>query len=37
VLKKLDVLAPDTLHAWYNLNKTHKSEYYFQLMNSINS
>ncbi|MCC3649054.1 MULTISPECIES: type 1 glutamine amidotransferase family protein [Cytobacillus] len=37
VLKKLDVLAPDTLHAWYNLNKTHKSEYYFQLMNSIHS
>lgn len=37
VLKKLDVFAPDTLHAWYNLNKTHKPEYYFQLMNSINS
>ena len=37
VLKKLDVFAPDTLHSWYNLNKTHKSEYYFQLMNSINS
>jgi putative intracellular protease/amidase len=37
VLKKLDVFAPDTLHSWYNLNKTHKPEYYFQLMNSINS
>jgi putative intracellular protease/amidase len=37
VLKKLDVFAPDTLHSWYNLNKTHKSEYFFQLMNSINS
>lgn len=36
VLKKLDVFAPDTLHSWYNLNKTHKPEYYFQLMNSIN-
>ncbi|MED3963392.1 type 1 glutamine amidotransferase family protein [Niallia taxi] len=37
VLKKLDVFAPDTLDSWYNLNKTHKSEYYFRLMNSINS
>ncbi|ATP40785.1 glutamine amidotransferase [Solibacillus sp. R5-41] len=36
VLKKLDVLAPDTLHSWYSLNKTHKLEYFFQLMNSIN-
>ncbi|MCM3602793.1 glutamine amidotransferase [Robertmurraya korlensis] len=37
VLKKLDVFAPDTLHSWYNLNKTQKPEYYFRLMNSINS
>ncbi|PAD29552.1 type 1 glutamine amidotransferase family protein [Paenibacillus sp. 7523-1] len=37
VLKKLDVFAPDTLHSWYNLNKTHKPEYFFQLMSSINS
>ncbi|WP_339258298.1 type 1 glutamine amidotransferase family protein [Lysinibacillus sp. FSL K6-3209] len=37
VLKKLDVFAPDTLHSWYNLNKTHQPEYFFQLMNSINS
>ncbi|WP_416723574.1 type 1 glutamine amidotransferase family protein [Bacillus stercoris] len=37
VLKKLDVFAPDTLHSWYNLNKTRKPEYFFQLMNSINS
>ncbi|MFJ5791188.1 type 1 glutamine amidotransferase family protein [Lysinibacillus sp. NPDC093197] len=37
VLKKLDVFTPDTLHSWYNLNKTHKREYFFQLMNSINS
>ena len=36
VLKKLDVFAPDTLHSWFNLNKTHKPEYFFQLMNSIN-
>ncbi|MFP3720890.1 type 1 glutamine amidotransferase family protein [Niallia circulans] len=36
VLKKLDVFAPDTLRSWYNLNKTHKPEYFFQLMNSIN-
>jgi len=37
VLKILDVFTPDTLHSWYNLNKTHKTEYFFQLMNSINS
>ncbi|MED4888269.1 type 1 glutamine amidotransferase family protein [Lysinibacillus sp. FSL R7-0073] len=37
VLKKLDVFTPDTLHSWYKLNKTHKPEYFFQLMNSINS
>ena len=36
VLKKIDVFAPDTLHSWYKLNKTHKLEYFFQLMNSIN-
>ncbi|MEH7385718.1 type 1 glutamine amidotransferase family protein [Bacillus sp. JJ1521] len=36
VLKKLDVFALDTLHSWYNLNKTHKPEYFFQLMNSLN-
>ncbi|WP_062050761.1 type 1 glutamine amidotransferase family protein [Bacillus sp. JCM 19034] len=35
VMKKLDVFAPDTLHSWYKLNKTHKSEYFFQLMDSI--
>ncbi|MCD7033629.1 glutamine amidotransferase [Metabacillus sp. GX 13764] len=37
VLKVLDVIAPDTLHSWYNLNKTHKPEYFFQLMTSMNS
>ncbi|MGY0433085.1 type 1 glutamine amidotransferase family protein [Bacillus rugosus] len=36
VLKKLDVFAPDTLHLWYKLNKTHKPEYFFELMNTIN-
>ncbi|EEK76908.1 type 1 glutamine amidotransferase family protein [Bacillus cereus] len=36
VLEKLDVFAPDTLHPWYNLNKTHQPEYFFQLMNSVN-
>ncbi|MCC2528473.1 glutamine amidotransferase [Bacillus halotolerans] len=35
VLKKLDVFAPDTLHSWYNLNKTHQPEYFYELMNSI--
>ncbi|KGK91181.1 glutamine amidotransferase [Desulfosporosinus sp. HMP52] len=35
VLKKIDVFTLDTLHAWYNLNKTHKPEYFFQLMNSM--
>ncbi|MEC1797495.1 glutamine amidotransferase, partial [Bacillus mojavensis] len=35
VLKKLDVFAPDTLYSWYNLNKTHQPEYFYQLMNSI--
>ncbi|MGD6801953.1 type 1 glutamine amidotransferase family protein [Rossellomorea vietnamensis] len=34
VLKKLDVLTPDALHSWYNLNKTHEPQYFFQLMNS---
>ncbi|EOP88886.1 ThiJ/PfpI family protein [Bacillus cereus HuB4-4] len=37
VLRKLDVFAPDTLHSWYKLNETHEVEYFFQLMNSINS
>ncbi|WP_034756529.1 type 1 glutamine amidotransferase family protein [Rossellomorea vietnamensis] len=35
VLKKLDVFAPETLHSWYHLNKTHEPQYFFQLMNSI--
>lgn len=36
VLKKLDVCTPNTLHAWYYLNKTHKPEYYYQLMEATN-
>ncbi|WP_273126224.1 type 1 glutamine amidotransferase family protein [Bacillus weihaiensis] len=36
VLKKLDVFAQDTLDSWYRLNKTHKPEYFFQLINSMN-
>ncbi|UJF26691.1 type 1 glutamine amidotransferase family protein [Planococcus sp. 107-1] len=36
VLGKLAVFSPDALDSWYNLNKTHKPEYFFQLMNSIN-
>ncbi|MGK7378112.1 type 1 glutamine amidotransferase family protein [Planococcus sp. 1R117A] len=35
VLKKIDIFTPDALHAWYNLNKTHQPEYFFQLMNSL--
>nr|WP_106779150.1 type 1 glutamine amidotransferase family protein [Lysinibacillus timonensis] len=35
VLKTLDVFSLDTLHSWYNLYKTHKPEYYFQLIESI--
>jgi putative intracellular protease/amidase len=35
VLKEIDVFTPDTLHSWYSLNKTHKPEYFFQLINSI--
>jgi len=35
VLKALDVFSPNTLDAWYNLYKTHKSEYFYGLMNSV--
>ncbi|OEH92604.1 type 1 glutamine amidotransferase family protein [Bacillus solimangrovi] len=35
VLQKLDVFEPDSYHAWYNLNKTHQPEYFFELVNSI--
>ncbi|AJD90240.1 glutamine amidotransferase [Jeotgalibacillus malaysiensis] len=36
VLKKLEVFTPDTLHSWYNLNKMHEDEHFFQLMSSMN-
>lgn len=36
VLKKIDAFTPDALQSWYNLNKTHQPEYFFQLTNSIN-
>lgn len=35
VLKALDVFSPKTLDAWYSLNKTSDSKYYYELMNSI--
>ncbi|MFK3937520.1 type 1 glutamine amidotransferase family protein [Alkalihalobacillus sp. NPDC078783] len=35
VLKKLEIMTPDTLQAWYNLNKTHQPEYYMELVNSL--
>lgn len=36
VLKKLEVFHEDTLSAWYDLNKTCKPEYFYQLMGSMN-
>ncbi|WCN39258.1 type 1 glutamine amidotransferase family protein [Aneurinibacillus uraniidurans] len=35
VLKSLDVFTPQTLDAWYNLNKTHEPKYFYEMMNSI--
>ncbi|AET62076.1 intracellular protease/amidase [Paenibacillus terrae HPL-003] len=35
VLKALGVFSSKTLKAWYSLNKTHKSKYFYELMNSI--
>ena len=35
VLKVLDVIAPETLHSWFNLYKTYEPKYFFELMNSI--
>jgi len=35
VLKKIDVFEEDTLEAWYKLNKTHREEYFYQLMESM--
>lgn len=35
VLKAMDVFTPQTLDAWYKLYATHESEYFYELMNSI--
>lgn len=35
VLKALDVFSTKTLDAWYNLYRTYKSEYFYELMSSI--
>ncbi|PYE52449.1 glutamine amidotransferase [Paenibacillus barcinonensis] len=35
VLRALDVFSPETLDAWYQLNKTHESQYFYKLMSSI--
>lgn len=35
VLKALDVYSSQTLDAWYSLNKTHESKYFYELMHSI--
>ncbi len=35
VLKALDVFSTKTLDAWYNLYRTHESESFYELMNSI--
>lgn len=37
VLKWADVFETDTLEYWYKLDKTHKSEYFYQLIESMNS
>ncbi|MDA1476974.1 type 1 glutamine amidotransferase family protein [Bacillus changyiensis] len=35
VLKVLEVFAPETLHAWFNLYQTQNPKYFFELMNSV--
>ncbi|MGG4146755.1 type 1 glutamine amidotransferase family protein [Paenibacillus algorifonticola] len=35
VLRALDVLSAETLDAWYSLNKTQESKYFYELMNAI--
>ncbi|MGQ8871504.1 type 1 glutamine amidotransferase family protein [Paenibacillus sp. TSA_86.1] len=35
VLRALDVFSPETLEAWYHLNKTHEPQHFYELMNSI--
>ncbi|KAA8784351.1 glutamine amidotransferase [Paenibacillus amylolyticus] len=34
-LRELDVFSPETLDAWYHLNKTHEPQYFYELMSSI--
>lgn len=35
VLRKLDVFHPEVLELWHQLNKTHDSKYFFELMHLI--
>ncbi|WP_217562964.1 type 1 glutamine amidotransferase family protein [Paenibacillus sp. GbtcB18] len=35
VLKALGVFSSQTLDAWYSLNKTQESKYFYELMNSV--
>ncbi|MFF2480063.1 type 1 glutamine amidotransferase family protein [Paenibacillus sp. NPDC058071] len=35
VLEALDVFNPETLDAWYHLNKTQEPRYFYELMHSI--
>ena len=35
VFKKNSLMKPETLEAWYNLNKTRDSKYFFELMDSL--
>ncbi|MGD6879917.1 type 1 glutamine amidotransferase family protein [Bacillus infantis] len=35
VLKELDVCRPETLQAWFKLNKTHEAGYFYELMNTV--
>ncbi len=35
VLKALDVFSAKTLDTWYNLYRTHKTEYFYELMDSM--
>jgi putative intracellular protease/amidase len=35
ILKKLDVMTPATLDAWYHLYRTHEASHFFALMKSL--
>jgi len=35
ILRKLDVMTPATLDAWYQLYRTHEAIHFFALMNSL--